>query len=72
MNSLYHAYQCYERRAERGEFSPEPRKKVQRQVFPNILELELGDILIKAGLKLKRHAVAGKSMAWSPLTGSKQ
>jgi hypothetical protein len=72
MNSLYHAYQAYERRAERGEFSPEPAKKAPRQTSSETLEVRLGNILINAGLKLKRHAVAGKSMAWSPLTGSRQ
>jgi hypothetical protein len=72
MNSLYHAYQAFERRAERGEFSPEPRKKASHQPSPKRLEIWLGEILINTGLKLKRHAVAGKSMAWSPLTGSKQ
>jgi hypothetical protein len=36
------------------------------------MESSLGDLMIKAGLKLKRHALAGKSMAWSPMTGSKE
>jgi hypothetical protein len=72
MNSLYHAYESFERRAERGEFSPEPASKAPRRDLSKILEIRLGEVLINAGLKLKRHAIAGKSMAWSPLTGSKQ
>lgn len=72
MKSLYHAYQCYERRAERGEFFPEPAKKISIAPTFKAAEIWLGEVLINAGLKLKRRAVAGKSMAWSPLTGSKQ
>ncbi len=72
MKSFYHAYQCYEDRAARGEFDRLPTPKAPRRVLPKFLEVHLGDILINAGIKLKRHAVAGKSMAWSPLTGSKQ
>jgi hypothetical protein len=71
MISLYHAYQSFERRAERGEFSAEPAKEHPRRVPSKTLEIWLGEVLINAGLKLKRHAIAGKSMAWSPLTGSK-
>jgi hypothetical protein len=36
------------------------------------VEASLGDLMITAGLKLKRHALAGKPMAWSPMTGSKE
>jgi len=72
MKSFYHAYQCYERRAERGEFFSGFTKEHTRRVPSKTLEIRLGEFLINAGLKLKRHAVAGKSMAWSPLTGSKE
>jgi hypothetical protein len=72
MKSYYHAYQCYENRAARGEFDRLPAPKAPRKALSDLLEEQLGNILINAGLKLKRHAVAGKPMAWSPLTGSKQ
>jgi hypothetical protein len=72
MKSLYHAYEAFERRVERGEFSLESTPKAPRQPISKTLEIRLGEVLINAGLKLKRHAVAGKSMAWSPLTGSEK
>jgi len=73
MESLLHAYETYERRAIRDEFSTRrPLQKQNRPPFTTIMESSLGDLMIKAGLKLKRHALAGKSMAWSPMTGSKE
>jgi hypothetical protein len=72
MESLFHAYQSYETRAARGEFSTrQPARKTVRPVLVAIAEASLGELMIRAGLKLKRHALTGKSMAWSPLTGSK-
>ena len=72
MKSFYHAYQCYENRAARGEFDRLPTPKASREALSKLLEVQFGNFLINAGLKLKRHAGAGKTMAWSPLTGSKQ
>jgi hypothetical protein len=72
MKSFYHAYQCYENRAARGEFDRLPAPNAPRKTLSNLLEVQLGNFLINAGLKLKRRTAAGKSMAWSPLTGSKQ
>jgi hypothetical protein len=72
MKSLFHAYQAYETRAARGEFSTrQPDRKPVRPVLIAIAEASLGELMIRTGLTLKRHALAGKSMAWSPLTGSK-
>lgn len=68
MQSLYHAYEAYERRVLRGEMSlPAP---VKTSPTPP-LRARLGDWLIQAGTKLKTRSASGKSMAWSPLTGSK-
>jgi hypothetical protein len=73
METLLHAYEAYERRVIRGEFSTHrlPRKKNQSP-FTASMAASLGDLMIKAGLKLKRRALTGKSMAWSPMTGSKE
>ena len=72
MKSFYHAYQCYENRAARGEFDRLPAPKAPRKALFDLMEVHLGNFLINAGLKLKQRTAAGKSMAWSPLTGSKQ
>jgi hypothetical protein len=68
MQSLYHAYEAYERRVMRGEMNlPAPAK-------PSLnppLRARLGDWLIRAGTKLKTRSASGTSMAWSPLTRSK-
>jgi len=73
MESLYHAYQAYERRAERGEFSTQRPKKVYiRYAYREPVLARVGDFLIRTGLKLKCRYATGKPMAWSPMTGSKQ
>lgn len=72
MKSLYHAYETYERRIIRGELNTNPRKAVKRTTPREPLLAQVGDLLIHAGLKLKRRYAAGKPMAWSPMTGSKQ
>ena len=71
MTTLYDAYQAYERRVIRGEFSGTPKKTNRRPAPSEPIMEQLADLLIHTGLKLKRHYAAGKSMAWSPLTGSK-
>lgn len=71
MKSLYHAYLAYERRAIRGELDTATPRKAVRQVTFHPLQERLGDLLIMAGLRLKRRTAAGKPMAWSPLSGSK-
>jgi hypothetical protein len=69
MESLYHAYQAYEKRAERGEFLP--KSKENSPSTHRALRARLGDLLIRTGLKLQGRDCAGKPMAWSPMTGSK-
>jgi hypothetical protein len=71
MKSLYDAYQAYERRVIRGEFDKTSRMTAKRSAPREPLLAQFGDLLIHAGLKLKRRYAAGKPMAWSPLTGSK-
>ena len=71
MKSLYHAYQSYERRAIRGELDAAPINTIRLPAWHEPLSALVGDLLIQAGLRLKRRYTAGKPMAWSPLTGSK-
>jgi hypothetical protein len=72
MESLYQAYQSYERRVIRGEFTrPQPRKIYIRYSFREPALARLGDFLIRTGMRLKCRYATGKPMAWSPLTGSK-
>jgi hypothetical protein len=69
MESLYQAYQAYEKRVEHGEFLPR-----RRDNYPSTyrtMRARLGDLLIRTGLKLQGRDFAGKPMAWSPMTGSK-
>ncbi len=72
MNSIYNAYQAYERRVTRGEFVTTLRTAGKSSTPPEPLLARVGDLLIHTGLKLKRRYATGKAMAWSPMTGSKQ
>ena len=71
MNTLYKAYQAYERRVMRGEFySPAYRsRKASAQREP--LQAQLGDLLIHTGRRLKVRYATSKPMAWSAVGGSK-
>jgi len=71
MKSLYSAYQAYEIRVIRGEMDGNAGKKTKQPEIHESLLARLGDLLIQAGMRLKRQQVAGKPMAWSPLTGNK-
>ena len=72
MKSLYHAYQAYEHRVIRGEFSPRrPAEAVNKSTAREPILARFGDLLIQVGLKLKRRYATGKPMVWSPMTGSK-
>jgi hypothetical protein len=72
MESLYHAYEAYEHRVMRGEFSARrPARAHNSSTAHEPLLAQFGDLLIRLGLKLKRRYASGKPMAWSPMTGSK-
>jgi hypothetical protein len=71
MNSLYSAYQAYERRVIRGEFNISPEKTQKFSPPPEPLLARLGDLLIQTGVKLKARQATSKSLTWSPLMGSK-
>jgi hypothetical protein len=71
MKSMYDAYQAYERRVIRGEYDNTRGKTIHRSAPRKPLLVQFGDLLINTGLRLKRRYSTGKSMAWSPMTGSK-
>ena len=64
MFSLLQAYQSYERRVIRGELQGRAAAR-QRP-----LAVQVGDLLIAAGLRLKRPYCAEPSLTRSSLTGS--
>jgi hypothetical protein len=72
MGSLYHAYEAYERRVMRGEFSNHRlARATNKSTSREPILARFGDLLIRTGLKLKRRYATGMPMAWSPMTGSK-
>lgn len=74
MESFYHAYEAYERRVIRGEFAGPALKNQPTHPFPYFEPIlaRLGDFLVRTGMRLKYRYAAGKPMAWSPMTRSKQ
>jgi hypothetical protein len=72
MNTLYNAYQAYERRIMRGEFyGPAYRpRKASAQREP--LLAQLGGLLIHTGRRLKVQYATSRPMVWSAVGGSKQ
>jgi hypothetical protein len=72
MESLYQAYQAYERRVLRGEFSTRRARHLHIQTaFGEPVLSKIGDLLIRTGLRMKRRYATGKPLAWSHMTGSK-
>lgn len=68
MQSIYHAYQSYERRIARGEMDRRgvvPRPCAASEPLP----ARLGEILIRAGLRLKRARRAGHAMPVTTMAG---
>lgn len=59
MSSIYHAYQAYEKKITRGEFCELPGDHKTIKPLDMRLSYRLGDLLVRTGLKLKRHACAG-------------
>ncbi len=73
MESLVHAYEAYEKRVMRGEFSaPRSKEPVRRYSFREPLGARFGEFLIRTGMRIRCRYAAGKPMAWSPMTGSRQ
>jgi hypothetical protein len=69
MQSLYHAYQAYERRVLRGELT-ERTSATSRAVIrtPRLpFTFRLGDRLVRIGLKLKQRALAGHALSSSTM-----
>jgi hypothetical protein len=62
--SVYHAYECYERRVMRGEFAGRSASTHAP------LAVRLGDLLIAAGLRLKRPYCPNNLLTRSSLHGS--
>ena len=71
MSTLYDAYQAYERQVIRGEFDSTAKRIDRLPVRHEPLLEQLADLLIASGMRLKRRYAAGKTMAWSPLSGSR-
>jgi hypothetical protein len=71
MNSLFDAYQAYERQVIRGEFNKVSGKTADRSVPREPLLVKIGDLLIQIGQKLKQRHSTGKPMTWSPVIGSR-
>lgn len=71
MQTYLHAYEAYENRLIRGEFTS--CQRTRRTPFPLLMVIEavLADLLISAGHRLKSHVTADRKMILSPLTGSK-
>jgi hypothetical protein len=68
MDNLLHAYEAYERRSIRGEFSM-VKAKHTRPGYRELLLSSLADFLIAIGLKLKRKIHANGQLALSPFSG---
>jgi hypothetical protein len=71
MLSLYHAYECYERRVARGEFDnvrSAPQKAI-RVARPS-LSFRLGDLLIRTGMRLKHQTQAGHALTAAARAGN--
>jgi hypothetical protein len=71
MKSLYHAFEAYERRVNRGEFYNPPKKALKPSTPREPMLVQFGDLLIQTGMRLKMRHAASKPMTWSPLIGSK-
>ncbi len=65
MNSLYQAYQAYERRILHGEL--DTRKPVTPRTIRFSFTYRLGDLLLHLGLKLKRRALAGHAITFATM-----
>jgi hypothetical protein len=63
MNSLYQAYQAYERRVSRGELTTHQVAVPQISLLNRLpITYRLGKNLVRLGLKLERRALAGHAL----------
>lgn len=71
MISLLNAYQSYERRVQNGELDNYPEKKVKWAERGDLILAQFGELLIQAGLRLKRHRATSGSLSFAPMSGGK-
>ncbi len=71
MKSFTSAYQAYEHRVMRGEFTSSANKDLKPTGEREALLAQLGEMLIQTGLKLKQNHSIHKTIAWSSSGGSK-
>jgi hypothetical protein len=70
MESLYHAYQSYERQVIRGVFcTRRPRTATGLSFTFECLMANLGDMLIRVGHRLKRRCEIRQTVGSSPVLG---
>jgi hypothetical protein len=68
MLSLYHAYQAYEKRLSRGEFSSAPsRARKAKEIHHLPFTFRLGNLLIRMGVKLMQRTQAGHALTSSTM-----
>jgi hypothetical protein len=70
MDSLYHAYQSYERQVVKGIFCTRRPKTASGLSSPfECLLADLGDLLIRVGHRLKRRCEIRPTISGSPALG---
>lgn len=71
MISLLKAYQSYERRVQHGELDTLPKKTVKWSERGDLILAQFGELLIQAGLRLKRPRASNRALSFSPMTGGR-
>jgi hypothetical protein len=70
MDSLYHAYQSYERQVVNGVFCTRRPKTASRlSTTIECFMADLGDVLIRVGTRLKRRCEIRQTISGSPALG---
>ena len=70
MGSFLQAYESFERRSIRGEFSSPARTRRRAVSRAEPFLSRLGDVLIHAGLKLKHLTAGSKPLTLASISGS--